>query len=640
MGARRGRSLRTLLASSLVFGSVAVCSVVVDSVPASATTTVSLYVVVGGTGDCSTLANACGSMQTAINTATGGTDNGDDVTIDVAAGTYAENDSISASSLNSLKIAGAGASTTTVNGNQKGSVLTVSKGTVTISGLTIENGTVGNGTGGGILNGGNLTVTDATISGNDALGGGGIESVGGTLTVSGSTISGNGAQAGGGIESVGGTLTVSGSTVWGNTAINGGGIASLSSSLTMTDSTLSSNAATTNGGGIFTESGNDNLGATIVAGNTGSNCFDGSGGIITSAGYNLTDDATGVSCGFTQPTDVVNAQPQFGPLADNGGPTETLLPALSSPAIGVIPASPGTTLNGVQVCPRTDQRGVASLGDCTIGAVEVDPFSITPNQVPRGASSATMAINGTGFVAPVTVTVSGTGVTIANVSVVSPTSLQVTAKVGLTAALGARNMTISDANGPTTYNGCLTVSPRPTLTSSIPQQLAVGTAGKVTFTGTGFETGATLSFSGPSRLTASNIVVTPTTLTATIHVPTTTTAGFNWEVTVINPDHSKATGVFLSVIPAPSLSSVSPSSVARGTTTLVILTGTGFAVGAKLKAPSGVTFSKVKVVNSTTISATMTVSGSATTGTGLSVTVTNNATAGYGKVTADVLTIT
>jgi hypothetical protein len=49
--------------------------------------------------------------------------------------------------------------------------------------------------------------------------------------------------------------------------------------------------------------------------------------------------------------------------------TETILPSSTSPAVGVIP--PSTTLNGVSVCPRTDQRGVASSGFCTIGAAEV-----------------------------------------------------------------------------------------------------------------------------------------------------------------------------------------------------------------------------------------------------------------------------
>ena len=56
-----------------------------------------------------------------------------------------------------------------------------------------------------------------------------------------------------------------------------------------------------------------------MADNTGGygNCL----GTFTSVGYNLTDDATGTACGFTQPTDVVDADPDLGSLADNGGPT-------------------------------------------------------------------------------------------------------------------------------------------------------------------------------------------------------------------------------------------------------------------------------------------------------------------------------
>jgi hypothetical protein len=70
------------------------------------------------------------------------------------------------------------------------------------------------------------------------------------------------------------------------------------------------------------------------------------------------------------------------------------------------------------------------------------------------------------------------------------------------------------------------------------------------------------------------------------------------------------------------------------------LTGTGFATAAKVTGPKGVTSSAVHAVNSTTVTATMTVSGRATLGSNLGVTVTNNATAGYGKVTKGVLAIT
>jgi hypothetical protein len=49
----------------------------------------------------------------------------------------------------------------------------------------------------------------------------------------------------------------------------------------------------------------------------------------------------------------------LGMLGDNGGTTETLLPAAGSPAIGL-----GSG------CPPTDQRGSPRGNPCTAGAVE------------------------------------------------------------------------------------------------------------------------------------------------------------------------------------------------------------------------------------------------------------------------------
>ncbi len=57
-----------------------------------------------------------------------------------------------------------------------------------------------------------------------------------------------------------------------------------------------------------------------VAANTGSNCYS-PGGSFTSLDYNLTDDTTGTDCGFTQPTDVLDAKPGLGPLTNSGGLT-------------------------------------------------------------------------------------------------------------------------------------------------------------------------------------------------------------------------------------------------------------------------------------------------------------------------------
>src|SRR5690606_26603740 len=63
------------------------------------------------------------------------------------------------------------------------------------------------------------------------------------------------------------------------------------------------------------------------------------------------------------------------PLADNGGPTLTMLPERGSPVIDVVPGGASGCGSGVE----PDQRGVARpLGPgCDAGAVEVDPSDCT-----------------------------------------------------------------------------------------------------------------------------------------------------------------------------------------------------------------------------------------------------------------------
>jgi hypothetical protein len=83
--------------------------------------------------------------------------------------------------------------------------------------------------------------------------------------------------------------------------------------------------------------------------------------VLDSLGHNLTDDD---SCGLTAPSDLVVADAMLGPLADNGGPTETHALLAGSPAIDA----------GSPDCPppATDQRGVLRPqgAACDIGAFE------------------------------------------------------------------------------------------------------------------------------------------------------------------------------------------------------------------------------------------------------------------------------
>jgi hypothetical protein len=81
----------------------------------------------------------------------------------------------------------------------------------------------------------------------------------------------------------------------------------------------------------------------------------------------------GVSCSTSQgsdnvqfpqsgtcPADTLRQDPKLGALADNGGPTRSMLPASDSPVLGI-----------GQSCPATDQRGQPrSATNCDAGSVE------------------------------------------------------------------------------------------------------------------------------------------------------------------------------------------------------------------------------------------------------------------------------
>lgn len=251
-----------------------------------------------------------------------------------------------------------------------------SSGALVIQGGSITGNSTAfiNGDGGGIWQGGgSLSVNTCTIAGNTAgTNGGGLSITGGVAVLTGSTIARNTAAGSGGGLSLTGTaeVTVRNSTISGNLAMaNGGGIAvQTSGSLLVQNSTVAFNVARTSGGGIFTEAA-VSLESTIVARNQKGT---GTGNDLCSAS-NPGDPFTIAACliGNTGGAEInefgtnnqLDVDPLLGPLAFNGGPTQThaLLPG--SPAI-----NHGSNPAGL----LADQRGLARTrgGFTDIGAVE------------------------------------------------------------------------------------------------------------------------------------------------------------------------------------------------------------------------------------------------------------------------------
>ncbi len=342
---------------------VGTLSVSLDVPPAVAGPT-TLYVVEGATGSMCidpSPSDACPTISDAVAVASSGD------TIDVGSGNFTDNVLIP-NSITDIDIDGSTSGTTTVNGDDNGSVFEIDANNVALDDLVITGGSgnpVGSDEtfGGGVLvYGENDILTDDTVTANNSsYYGGGVDVRSAGVTLDDDTISDNTSEYGGGIS---GGVTLHDDTVSGNSANQGGG---LNSNATIVDSTIAGNGA--DGGQIYSA---DLVMAGSIVGVSNPvstpDCVFASGGTTTDDGYNVDIDD---SCGFsTADGSLINTDPDLGPLQNNGGPTETMAPAADSPALNQIPDP--TTADGFALCPGPDQRGVTrpQLADCDIGAVE------------------------------------------------------------------------------------------------------------------------------------------------------------------------------------------------------------------------------------------------------------------------------
>jgi hypothetical protein len=287
-----------------------------------------------------------------------------------------------------------------------------------LSALSVNNCVITSNTalwGGGICNYGNASgamiyLSNSSISSNlglNAAGGiynysqGAFSSA--SLTVSNSTVNGNSSVEAGGIynKTANGsdTLAINNSTISGNSANLTGGIenyaigTNATATLTIANSTLSSNSALFKGGSAITNGGGTNgrdspstqsqatLGNTILNSDGSSpNILNSPGGIITSNGYNISNDNG--SGYLTGPGDQINTDPILGPLQGNGGPTFThaLLPG--SPAIDA--GDPKFTPP-----PYYDQRG-PNFSRVRDNRIDVGSFEVQQGTTPSPTPTPTL----------------------------------------------------------------------------------------------------------------------------------------------------------------------------------------------------------------------------------------------------------
>jgi CSLREA domain-containing protein len=300
-------------------------------------------------------------------------------------------------------------------------------------------------------------ITNSRFLNNSGAGGSSVQGSGITLFTSGTgsftgtwdgiSVSGNTGNAGGSgvfLNATGGALNVDirNSTISGNTGgINAGGVAvtnvggtaSSTATVNFLNSTISGNTVSGSGGGLFVEQPaagtvtvNCNF-CTIAANqanidNTGA--ADGGGGIFrsTAGTVNLknsivADNTIGTGGVGPDIAGTVNSQdfnhienlsgatitgatgnnstgdPQLGPLANNGGSTQTHLPAGGSPVANSIPSGTNDCGNVV----NRDQRGITrpqSTG-CEKGSVEIQAAAAFFSVGGRVTASTGVGVRGT-----------------------------------------------------------------------------------------------------------------------------------------------------------------------------------------------------------------------------------------------------
>lgn len=224
---------------------------------------------------------------------------------------------------------------------------------------------------GAINNYGSLRIAQSSFLNNQAQAeAGALNCQAGTAVVQQSTFANNQANSNGGAIYSLCDITIHNSTFDNNRSVTGGGGAiyqSGSGKAEIQYSTISNNSGVF-GAGIYNDglaSSTISIRASMLSENSTGDCD----GVITSLGHNLASDN---NCGsFTEAGDAKNQNLPLGPLANNGGPTQTRKPLAGNPAIDAISGACGMA---------SDQIGTArpANGKCDIGALEV-PALETPD---------------------------------------------------------------------------------------------------------------------------------------------------------------------------------------------------------------------------------------------------------------------
>jgi hypothetical protein len=238
---------------------------------------------------------------------------------------------------------------------------------------------------------------------------------------------------------------------------------------------------------------------------------------------------------------------------------------------------------------------------------------VTPNQGIQGQTIVDVAINGTYFTGATSVSF-GAGISVDSFTVSSATQILATITVSPAAMPGARNVSVTTPGGTAALTDGFTVaSASPTVTSLNPNQGGQGQNLSVTITGTYLVAASSVSF-GSETTVNSFVVDSDTQITANITVGPEAAPGLR-DVSVTTPGGTATLANAFNVTQAPpGISSASPNQGIQGQTLNVTITGARFIGATSVSFGADITVNSFNVNSNTQITASITISSSATPG--------------------------
>jgi hypothetical protein len=355
------------------------------------------------------------------------------------------------------------------------------------------------------------------------------------------------------------------------------------------------------------------------------------------------DSGTGVATGVSAGSSVITAT--IGAVTSNGV-TLTVDAQVPTGTITVSPSSFFVAIGDTQALTGTvyDQGSPANpIVGATIAWSSVDASIAS---VDSGTGVVTGEATGSTTIDAVDGAASGSSA--ATVTNTTPTSITVSPSSATVAPGGTQQLTVTDNLGNdvtalcefTTDDLTIATVDAPALTGLNLSSVDQGYTGDVVLTGTNFRvSGQTVVFTASTGITINSTTVdSDTQITVNITVSGTATPGGR-TVEVDDPDHGNSETQPLTITSlTPTLTSATPNSLAQGATSQnIALVGTNFASGQVAQfSNGGITVNSTTINSSTSITANVTVSGSATTGAG-TVTVHDGT---YGDSNTEVFTVT